>query len=121
MPPTFANGKICYLEIPATDITVSSSFYAAVFGWTLRVHGDGTVAFDDGVHEVSGMWVLNRPPSAEPGIVISIMVNDAARTVGLIAASGGKIVKPIDPTAREITAHFHDPAGNLLGIYQQRG
>jgi predicted enzyme related to lactoylglutathione lyase len=121
MPPTFANGKICYLEIPATDITVSSSFYAAVFGWTLRVHGDGTVAFDDGAHEVSGMWVLNRPPSPEPGIVISIMVTDAARAVDLITASGGKIVKPIDPTAREITAHFHDPAGNLLGIYQHRG
>jgi uncharacterized protein len=53
MPPTSANGKICSLEIPATDITVSSSFYAAVFGWSLRVHGDGTVAFDDGVKEVS--------------------------------------------------------------------
>jgi uncharacterized protein len=121
MPPTFANGKICYLEIPATDITVSSSFYAAVFGWTLRVHGDGTVAFDDGVKEVSGMWVLDRPPSTEPGIVISIMVNDAERTAKLIAAAGGQIVKPIDPAAREITAHFRDPAGNLLGIYQERG
>jgi predicted enzyme related to lactoylglutathione lyase len=121
MPPTFGNGKICYLEIPATDITASSSFYAAVFGWTVRVHGDGTVAFDDGVKEVSGTWVLDRPPATEPGIVISIMVNDAARTANLIAAAGGTIVKPIDPAAREITAHFRDPAGNLLGIYQHRG
>ena len=121
MPPTFANGKICYLEIPATDITVSSSFYAAVFGWSLRVHGDGTVAFDDGVKEVSGMWVLNRPPSAEPGIVISIMVDNAALTVDRITASGGTIVKPIDPNATEITAHFRDPGGNVLGIYQERG
>jgi predicted enzyme related to lactoylglutathione lyase len=121
MPPTFGNGKICYLEIPATDITVSSSFYAAVFGWTVRVHGDGSVAFDDGVHEVSGMWVLDRTPATEPGIVISIMVNDAAHTAALITTCGGKIVKPIDPAAREIAAHFQDPAGNLLGIYQHRG
>jgi uncharacterized protein len=33
MPPTLANGKICYLEIPAADITRSSDFYNKVFGW----------------------------------------------------------------------------------------
>jgi len=121
MPPTFGNGKICYLEIPAIDTAISSAFYAAVFGWILRHRDDGSIAFDDGVQEVSGTWVLNRPPSAQPGIVISIMVDNAAHTVGLITANGGKIVRPIDPAAREITAHFHDPAGNLFGIYQHRG
>ena len=120
MPPTYANGKICYLEIPATDIAVSSAFYAAVFGWTLRRHHDGSTAFDDGVNEVSGMWTLNRRPSAEPGIIISIMVNNAALTVDLITAHGGEIVQPIDPDASEITAHFRDPGGNVLGIYQHR-
>jgi uncharacterized protein len=121
MPPTFANGKICYLEIPATDIAVSSAFYAAVFGWTLRHRGNGDVAFDDGVSEVSGTWVLNRSPPTEPGIVISIMVDSAAATVDLITAHGGQIVQPIDPNASEITAHFRDPGGNMLGIYQHRG
>jgi uncharacterized protein len=121
MPPTFGNGKICYLEIPATDVAVSSAFYAAVFGWTLRHRSNGEVAFDDGVSEVSGTWVLHRRPSADPGIVISIMVNSAAATVDLITTHGGQIVKPIDPTAREITAHFRDPGGNVLGIYQHRG
>lgn len=120
MSPSIANGKICYLEIPATDAAVSSAFYAAVFGWKLRKHGDGTIAFDDGV-EVSGMWVLNRRPLADPGIIISIMVSSAAATVGLITAHGGQIVKSIDPNAREITAHFRDPGGNVLGIYQHRG
>jgi predicted enzyme related to lactoylglutathione lyase len=120
MPPTFANGKICYLEIPATDIAVSSAFYATVFGWKLRQHSNGDVAFDDGVNEVSGMWVLNRRPSPEPGIIISIMVNSAAATVDLITAHGGQIVKPLDPKASEITAHFRDPGGNILGIYQHR-
>ena len=27
MASTFANGKICYLEIPATDIARSADFY----------------------------------------------------------------------------------------------
>jgi PhnB protein len=30
-------------------------------------------------------------------------------------------VQPIDPTAQETLARFRDPAGNVLGIYQQPG
>lgn len=30
--PTFANGKICYIEIPATDIARSADFYSKSFG-----------------------------------------------------------------------------------------
>ena len=41
MPPTLGNGKICYLEIPASDVRRSSDFYHAVFGWHLRRRGDG--------------------------------------------------------------------------------
>jgi len=54
MPPTFGHGKICYLEIPATDIARSADFYTPAFNWSLRTRGDGTTAFDDGVGEVSG-------------------------------------------------------------------
>lgn len=25
--PTYANGKICYIEIPAKDVEISASFY----------------------------------------------------------------------------------------------
>jgi len=67
------NGKICYLEIPATDIARSSTFYGAAFGWKLRKRGDGAIAFDDGVGQVSGTWVLKRPASATPGLLIYIM------------------------------------------------
>ena len=27
MPPKLANGKICYIEMPATDISRSADFY----------------------------------------------------------------------------------------------
>ena len=32
MPPTYGNGKICYIEIPATDIARSAEFYQRSFG-----------------------------------------------------------------------------------------
>ena len=44
MPPTRANGKVCYIEIPAVDIERSAEFYASVFGWRLRKRGDGHTA-----------------------------------------------------------------------------
>jgi predicted enzyme related to lactoylglutathione lyase len=42
MPPTLANGKICYIEMPATDIARSAEFYKSVFGWNIRKRGDGS-------------------------------------------------------------------------------
>jgi predicted enzyme related to lactoylglutathione lyase len=120
MPPTLANGKICYIEIPATDIERSSTFYQAVFGWNIRRRGDGHKAFDDGVGEVSGTWVTGRPPAATPGLLLYVMVNSVEATLKTVIANGGKIVQPVGGDAPEITARVADPAGNVIGLYQER-
>jgi len=119
MPPTFANGKICYIEMPATDIARSSDFYKRVFGWNIRKRGDGSVAFDDTTGEVSGTWVKGRPPGGKPGLLFYIMVDSVAATVATIVANGCEIVQPIGADAPEITARFRDPGGNVIGLYQQ--
>ena len=119
MPPTRANGKICYLELPADNVQRSADFYSAVFGWTIRQRGDGATAFDDTTGEVSGAWVLGRPPAGEPGLLAYIMVDSVAATVDMVVAHGGSIVQPIGMDAPEITARFRDPAGNVIGLYQE--
>ena len=119
MPPTYANGKICYIDFPATDIARSADFYAKVFGWNVRQRGDGATSFDDGVGQVSGTWSLGRPPSAEPGLLLYIMVDSATETIEKIIANGCEIVQPIGGDAPEITARFRDPGGNVIGIYQE--
>ena len=119
MPPTAGNGKICYLEIPSNDIARSSEFYQRVFGWNLRKRGDGAVAFDDGAGQVSGTWVLGRPPMSNPGIMIYVMVDSVAAAIDAVRASGGEIVQPIGGDPGEITARFRDPGGNVLGLYQE--
>jgi uncharacterized protein len=120
MPPTKANGKICYLEIPALDIKRSVDFYTKVFGWRIRTRGDGSIAFDDAVSEVSGSWVRGRKAWSEPGLLIYIMVDSVKRAVDLVVANGGAIVQPLGADAPEITARFTDPAGNVIGLYQDR-
>jgi len=119
MPPKIVNGKICYIEMPATDIARSAEFYKAVFGWNIRKRGDGGTAFDDTTGEVSGAWVMGRPPSGKPGLLFYIMVDSVAATVDTVIAHGGEIVQPVGADAPEITARFRDPGGNVIGLYQQ--
>ncbi|MBI3450136.1 MAG: VOC family protein [Acidobacteria bacterium] len=98
---------------------ISSAFYKAVFGWTIRVRGDGRPAFDDAVGEVSGAFIVGRPPSAAPGMLLYIMVDSVEATVEVVKAHGGKIVQPLGVEVPEITARLADPAGNVLGLYQE--
>lgn len=121
MSPTPANGKICYLEIPADDIRRSADFYAKVFGWRIRQRSNGSTAFDDTTGEVSGTWVVGRRASSEPGLLLYIMVDSVAATVDKVIAHGGELVQPIGADAPEVTARFRDPAGNVIGLYQEPG
>ncbi|GAC1411667.1 MAG: VOC family protein [Gemmatimonadaceae bacterium] len=121
MPTKSVNGKVCYIEIPATDVRRSADFYSKVFGWMIRKRGDGSSAFDDATGQVSGAWVLGRPASREPGLLTYIMCDSVAATIDAIVAHGGKIVQPVGADSPEITARFSDPAGNVVGLYQEPG
>ncbi|HKF20842.1 MAG TPA: VOC family protein [Candidatus Angelobacter sp.] len=121
MPPTSVNGKICYIEMPATDVARSAEFYKQVFGWNIRKRGNGSVAFDDTTGQVSGTWVLGRHATEKPGLLFYVMVDNVANTLSVIVANGGEIVQPLGMDAPEITARFRDPGGNVIGLYQEPG
>jgi predicted enzyme related to lactoylglutathione lyase len=117
--PNYGNGKICYLELPSRNVEESSAFYEAVFDWKVRTRGDGSVAFDDGVNEVSGTWRTDRKSTSEVGMLVHIMVDDIEITMKKIIERGGTIVRPLGLDAPEITAWFQDLSGNILGLYQE--
>ena len=112
------NGRICYVELPATDVARSAAFYEAVFMWGIRRRGDGATAFDDTTGQVSGAFVSGRPPM-EPGLLLYIMMDSVADSAEAVVANGGTIVQPIGADAPEITARFRDPGGNVIGLYQE--
>jgi predicted enzyme related to lactoylglutathione lyase len=128
MPPILTNGKLYYIEIPALDIQRSADFYANVFGWQIKRRADGSTAFDDTTGEVSGTWVVGRAASTEPGTLMFIMVDSVAATIDAIIAQGGEIVHPEGGEIMQsfeattpLLARFHDPAGNVLGLFQIPG
>ena len=119
--PTFASGKICYLEIPCADPRAASRFYADVFGWAVRERPDGRITFSDTVDQVSGQWVTGLPASSAGGIVVHVMVSDLTATVRLLEQGGGRVLHAGDPASGERYVHAADPDGNLIGVYEQPG
>jgi predicted enzyme related to lactoylglutathione lyase len=111
------HGKLSYFEIPAVDRERSAAFYGAVFGWNIRRRDDGDRAFD-APGGVIGRWHTERPPLNE-SFTPFIYVDRIDDTVDRITAEGGEVVKAPYAEGDLWVATFLDPAGNLLGIWQQ--
>ncbi len=43
------DGKLDYLELPATDLTAHKAFYAQAFGWSFQDYGPDYAAFNEGL------------------------------------------------------------------------
>jgi predicted enzyme related to lactoylglutathione lyase/uncharacterized glyoxalase superfamily protein PhnB len=114
--------RICYLEIPAVDPGQSATFYENVFGWNIRHRDTPRPNFDDATGNVSGAWVTGRQIGREPTLLPYIWVDNIDATLAQVAAHGGAIVafpRSDSPGNAPWIASFRDPAGNLLGLYQE--
>lgn len=123
-PP--AQGILNYVQIPATDLDASATFFENVFGWRVDRHptvgklGDQTSypEFADSTGRSGGAFVLGREPGGIRPCVAVDSIDDALRAV---IANGGEVVQPktaiVDGTHWE--AAFTDPAGNTFGLYEE--
>ncbi len=115
----FGPGRLSYMQVPAIDVRVSAGFYESVFGWQARGDGIDHLGFTDATGDMIGAWVTGRAISREPGILPYISVLGIDRVLEQVAANGGEIVKPPYPEGELWVATFRDPAGNVLGVWQQ--
>jgi predicted enzyme related to lactoylglutathione lyase/uncharacterized glyoxalase superfamily protein PhnB len=114
--------RFCYVEIPAIDAAASARFYENVFGWKIRDGDSARPRFDDAPGNISGAWVMGRQAVRVPGLLPYIWVDSIKTTVALIGAHGGEILQasnPDTPGGNCWIATFHDPAGNVIGLYQE--
>jgi predicted enzyme related to lactoylglutathione lyase len=107
------------VQIPAVSARESGEFYARVFGWQVRGGGDGHLSFADATADMIGVWVTGRAVSTDPGVLPYIYVHGIDAALERIHASGGETVKPPYPEGDLWVATFRDPAGNVIGIWQQ--
>jgi uncharacterized protein len=101
-------------------VDASAGFYERAFGWKSRTRGDGSSAFDDSTAHVSGEWAPDRKPAGDTGVLVYIKVDDLDENLQKIVAAGGEVVLARTEHGEELAfATFRDPAGNVLGIFQE--
>jgi uncharacterized protein len=101
-PASSRSNGFCFDELVTSDGHAGATFYAALFGWTLRVIGDGAALYRRIVHgggDIGGVRAqsLFARPSWRP----SIAVDDVDGTCARAAQLGGRVVSPgviADPT-----------------------
>ena len=109
---------VSYLHIPARDAAASARFYRDVFGWQLHGPPDA-ISFSDGTGHVIGRWVTDQAVTAADGLRAYIYVADVDDNLQAVTIHGGRVVMPPYPEGTLRVALFADPAGNVLGIWQE--
>jgi predicted enzyme related to lactoylglutathione lyase len=115
----FGHGRLAYLQIPAKNVRESAAFYETNFDWQTRGEGTEHLSFGDATGDMIGAWVTGLAISEQPGVLAYIYVHGIDAAIERIVASGGHVVKPPYPEGDLWVATFRDPAGNVLGIWQQ--
>jgi predicted enzyme related to lactoylglutathione lyase len=112
-------GGLSYLEIPAVDAEQSAAFYGQVLGWRLERRAAGDLRFEDATGHLLGRWVTGPAPSREPGLLAYFYVAGIDDAVGRVVAHGGEVVKAAYAEGNLWVATVRDPAGNMLGLWQE--
>ena len=110
-------GGVSYLEIPARDVAQSADFYHAVFGWQINDPRDQP-SFSDGTGHVIGHWRTDLATAGETGIRPYIYVTQLDEALRKAAERGAEVVTQPYPEGNLTIATVRDPAGNVIGIWQ---
>jgi predicted enzyme related to lactoylglutathione lyase len=111
-------GGISYLRIPAKEPRQSVAFYETVFGWNVDREREEP-SFEDGTGHVIGHFMGDLSVAGEAGIRPYVYVEDVGETIAKAVAQGGQIVEAPYPEGDLTVATFRDPAGNVVGVWQQ--
>ena len=115
-PTVFRPDSVSYLRIPAPDPAKAAAFYRAVFDWEVDPERG---RFTDGSGHVIGHFVSDIDVAGEDGVRPYVYVEDVEQTLAKLSSVGGSSVTPPYPEGNLKVATFRDPAGNVVGIWQQ--
>lgn len=111
-----AHHQLDYIELPATQIEATKSFYKDIFGWRFEDYGTDYTSFHDG--RISGGFTTASAVSS-PGVLLVIYSSDLAGTELAIRHTGGIISKPVFEFPGGRRFHFLDPNGNELAVWSE--
>ena len=110
------DGKIDYVEFPATELTATKAFYTAAFGWSFTDYGPDYAAFE-GEGTDGGFTSDAESAPAKPLVVL--YAHDLEATETSVRDAGGVVTRPIFSFPGGRRFHFHDPSGNELAVWSE--
>jgi predicted enzyme related to lactoylglutathione lyase len=117
MESTTNEGRIDYIEFPATDIAKTTAFYTGLFGWKFTDYGPDYTSFEDG--RIAGGFA-RQGVVTRSGPLVVIYAADLEGTEAKVRAAGGAIAKEIFSFPGGRRFHFTDPNGNELSIWSDK-
>jgi predicted enzyme related to lactoylglutathione lyase len=120
-----AAGRVCWIDLAASDAERAKSFYGALFGWTARdqaAHGGVFTRLHLGGHDVGSLYQLGRA-QLEQGVPSHwtpyVQVADVASACRRAESLGGeRLVSPFEVDGVARIALVADPVGAMVGLWQ---
>ncbi|MCB1216768.1 VOC family protein [bacterium] len=111
-------GQVVHIEIPSLDLDQSAAFYGDVFGWTAMPGPEGMdyMFWSDGGTAMGG-FTGDGKPNPDGGVVFYIYSESIADSYAAIEAAGGKSTGMELYVGEGYIGMFHDPSGNLIGLF----
>lgn len=103
--------RICYVELPVSNLASTRTFYSVAFGFDLADYGPSYSCTTTGVVDIGLQGDLNEATSAPLPV---IAVDDLEACVEAVTRAGGVITKPLFAFPGGRRFHFRDPSGNEL-------
>ncbi|WP_370228004.1 VOC family protein [Mesoflavibacter sp.] len=114
MKPT--NNHINYIELKATNLEATKTFYSNAFGWQFTDYGDSYIAFEssglDGGFEKTKQPIVN-------GALVVLYHNDLESIKSKLIQLGATISVDIFSFPGGKRFQFLDPSGNELAIWSE--
>ena len=111
------DGKLDYLELPATGLPETKAFYEAAFGWTFQDYGPSYAGFDEGLDGGFDADAADRSKAPLP----ILYAHDLETMLAKVEDAGARIVRPIYAFPGGRRFHFADPSGNELAVWSENG
>jgi predicted enzyme related to lactoylglutathione lyase len=121
---TISPGDWCHIDVPTRDRERAKRFYGEVFGWRLDDYPGtgytGVTTSEDGILSGLGSLATEAGQHSETGGPVPyIRPGDFDATLAAIERAGGAVLIPkTDVRGYGWFAHFRDPEGNVIGLWQ---
>lgn len=116
----YTSGTPSWVDVSTPDMEATKAFYGGLFGWEAMSHPEmgGYTNFT-----VNGKLICGAAPfmspDQHPAWSTYISVDDADATAQAVRDNGGQVIfPPMDVMDLGRMAHFTDPTGAFLGIWQ---